>query len=227
MELTEQQGEVQVEANEDIVVGISTDSTVCIWNRHSGIIRGKKKKRDDLASKKRREIFFSDVFFHHRASVYGVAILSDGSVATGSMDGTISIIDGRTLTVKKHFMAHDEEGWGVSDLEASADGLYSGSLSGHIRSWSLPTCSLVLDIDAGHAVNCISVHDGIIASCSRCGRVYTVSPRNIAGNIHFFLRRTGKQAKANGINVTLWNASTGEPLRAIDLPSACYVKVGK
>ena len=113
------------------------------------------------------KFFFSDVFFHHRASVYGVAILADGSVATGSMDGTISIIDGGTMTVKKHFMAHDEEGWGVSDLEASADELYSGSLSGHIRSWSLPTCSLVLDIDAGHAVNCISVHNGVVASCSR------------------------------------------------------------
>ena len=118
--------------------------------------------------------FSSDVFFHHRASVYGVALLSDGSVATGSMDGTISIIDGRTLTVKKHFLAHDDEdGWGVSDLEASETELYSGSLSGHIRSWSLPTCSLILDIDAGHAVNCISVHDGIIASCSRYGPVRT------------------------------------------------------
>ena len=42
MELTEQQGEVQVEANEDIVVGISTDSTVCIWDRQSGKIRGKR-----------------------------------------------------------------------------------------------------------------------------------------------------------------------------------------
>ena len=89
------------------------------------------------------------------------------------MDGTISIIDGRTMTVKKHFMAHDEDGWGVSDLEASENELYSGSLSGHIRSWSLPTCSLVLDIDAGHAVNCISVHDGIMASCSRYGVLRT------------------------------------------------------
>ncbi len=40
MELTEQQGEVQVEANEDVVVGISTDSTVCVWDRKTGRIRG-------------------------------------------------------------------------------------------------------------------------------------------------------------------------------------------
>ena len=40
MELTEQQGEVQVEANENIVVGVSADSTVCVWNRQSGKIRG-------------------------------------------------------------------------------------------------------------------------------------------------------------------------------------------
>ena len=126
-------------------------------------------RRLDRPTSKSTRPHFSDVFFHHRASVYGVALLPDGSVATGSMDGTISVIDGATLTVKKHFLAHDEGGWGVSDLEASAadNALYSGSLSGHIRSWSLPACSLVLDIDAGHAVNCISVHGGVIASCSR------------------------------------------------------------
>ena len=39
-ELTEQQGEVQVAANEDVVVGISTDSTVCVWDRRSGKIKG-------------------------------------------------------------------------------------------------------------------------------------------------------------------------------------------
>ena len=169
MELSEQQGEVQVEANDDIVVGVSTDSTVCIWERSSGKIKGKQRRLNIDKLPNRRDRHFSDVFFHHRASVYGVALLPDGSVATGSMDGTISVIDGATLTVKKHFLAHDEGGWGVSDLEASAadNALYSGSLSGHIRSWSLPTCSLVLDIDAGHAVNCISVHGGVIASCSR------------------------------------------------------------
>ena len=46
MELTEQQGEVQVEANEDIVVGISTDSTVCVWNRRSGKIKGEHTEPD-------------------------------------------------------------------------------------------------------------------------------------------------------------------------------------
>ena len=141
------------------------------------------------------------------------------------MDGTISIIDGRTMTVKKHFMAHDEDGWGVSDLEASENELYSGSLSGHIRSWSLPTCSLLLDIDAGHAVNCISVHDGIIASCSRYGTDLCKRPARFCciALRHF---RTGKQ-RPRGSNVTLWDASTGLPLRTIDLPSACYVKVRK
>ena len=39
-ELTEQRGEVQVAANEDVVVGISTDSTVCVWDRRSGKIKG-------------------------------------------------------------------------------------------------------------------------------------------------------------------------------------------
>ena len=76
----------------------------------------------------------SDVFFHHRASVYGVALLPDGSVATGSMDGTISVIDGRTLAVRRHFMAHDEEGWGVSDLEVDfvKEGYFLHTVGGHL-----------------------------------------------------------------------------------------------
>jgi hypothetical protein len=45
--------------------------------------------------------------------VNGLALLSDDSIATGSMDGTIAIISGsKTLAVTKHFMAHDEGEWG-------------------------------------------------------------------------------------------------------------------
>ena len=57
-----------------------------------------------------RSRYFSDIFFHHRASVWGVSI-SKNYIITGSMDGTIALIDINTMTLKKHFMAHQGE-WG-------------------------------------------------------------------------------------------------------------------
>lgn len=51
-----------------------------------------------------------EVFYHHRASVWGVRIQGD-YIVTGSMDGTISVIDVATLQIKKHFLAHENE-WG-------------------------------------------------------------------------------------------------------------------
>ena len=57
-----------------------------------------------------KNIVFSDVFYIHRASVWGVKI-QDGYIVTGSMDGTIAVIDAETLEIKKHFMAHENE-WG-------------------------------------------------------------------------------------------------------------------
>ncbi len=38
--LEEQHGSVQVDANDQIVVGVSSDSTVCVWNRSSGSLSG-------------------------------------------------------------------------------------------------------------------------------------------------------------------------------------------
>ena len=50
------------------------------------------------------------MFYHHRASVWGVRI--EGCfVVTASMDGTIALIDVETRQIVKHFMAHEEE-WG-------------------------------------------------------------------------------------------------------------------
>ena len=51
-----------------------------------------------------------DVLYIHRASVWGVRI-QDGYIVTGSMDGTIAVIDVETLNTKKHFKAHETE-WG-------------------------------------------------------------------------------------------------------------------
>ncbi len=92
----------------------------------------------------------------------------------------------------------------VGDLDATDTDLFSASLSGHIRAWSLPACRLRLEIEAGHSVNCISVFGGVIASCSR----------------------TGRRQNGSGSNVVLWDADTGSALRRLDLlPSACYVKL--
>ena len=30
----------QVDGNDDIIVGVSSDSTICVWNRKSGDLRG-------------------------------------------------------------------------------------------------------------------------------------------------------------------------------------------
>ena len=72
---------------------------------------GEKKKQ---SSKQERVstilVSIIEVFYHHRASVWGVSI-SNNYVITGSMDGTIGLIDIRTMTLKKHFMAHQGE-WG-------------------------------------------------------------------------------------------------------------------
>ena len=55
-------------------------------------------------------ILFIDVFYHHRASAWGIKI-QDNYLITGSMDKTISLINLLTLKVEKHFIAHEDE-WG-------------------------------------------------------------------------------------------------------------------
>ena len=55
-------------------------------------------------------LHITDVFYHHRASVWGVKI-QDNYLITGSMDKTISLINLQSMMVEKHFIAHDDE-WG-------------------------------------------------------------------------------------------------------------------
>ena len=57
-----------------------------------------------------KSLLLPDVFYIHRASVWGVRI-QDNYIVTGSMDGTIAVIDAETLNIKKHFVAHENE-WG-------------------------------------------------------------------------------------------------------------------
>ena len=40
MTLTDQHGSVHVDANESVVAGVSSDSTVCIWDRKTGQLKG-------------------------------------------------------------------------------------------------------------------------------------------------------------------------------------------
>ena len=56
------------------------------------------------------QLFSIDVFYHHRASAWGIKI-QDNYLITGSMDRTISLINLSTLKVEKHFLAHEDE-WG-------------------------------------------------------------------------------------------------------------------
>ena len=161
---------------------------------------------------------FPEVFYHHRASVWGIRI-QDGYIVTGSMDGTIALIEVASMQIKKHFMAHHNE-WGskcfnwlinyppkclcsmsVSDLDTSADVIVSGCFDRLIRVWSFPDCQLKLTIEVKHAVNCVSVCNDLVASCSRTGRTIGVP------------------------NVMLWNIHNGQMIRALELPSACFVKV--
>ena len=78
-----------------LVVGVSSDSTVFIWDRTTGALR--------------------EVMYHHRASVWGIRI-QDNWIITGSMDGTISVVDIETLKLRKHFLAHENE-WGSKYLQ--------------------------------------------------------------------------------------------------------------
>lgn len=93
----------------------------------------------------------------------------------------------------------------VSDLDATRNLVVSGSFDGHVLVWRLPECRRALSIATGHAVNCVSVCAdlGVIASCSR----------------------TAKQDPGKGCNVALWSLEDGSLLKALDLESACYVKV--
>ena len=52
----------------------------------------------------------SEIFYYHRASAWGISIL-ETSLITGSMDGTIGVIDLNNMKLVKHFKAHDDE-WG-------------------------------------------------------------------------------------------------------------------
>ena len=71
-------------------MGVSSDSTIFIWDRATGALR--------------------EVMYHHRASVWGIRI-QDNWIVTGSMDGSISVVDIETLKLRKHFVAHENE-WG-------------------------------------------------------------------------------------------------------------------
>ena len=51
-----------------------------------------------------------EMFYYHRASAWGISILDDNLI-TGSMDGTIGVIDLKRMKLAKHFKAHDDE-WG-------------------------------------------------------------------------------------------------------------------
>jgi len=181
LSLEDQHGSVQVDGNDDIIVGVSSDSTICVWNRKTGDLR--------------------EVFYIHRASVWGVRI-QDNCIVTGSMDGTIAVIDAETLVIKKHFVAHENE-WGISDLDTSSDVIVSGCFDRILRVWSFPDCEHLRTIDAKHAVNCVSVCKELVATCSRTGKT------------------------AGQPNVIIWNVYTGDMVRSLDLSSACFVKLDK
>ena len=61
------------------------------------------------------KLWLPEVFYHHRASVWGVRIQGN-YIVTGSMDGTIALIDIESLTIKKHFLAHENEWGGRADF---------------------------------------------------------------------------------------------------------------
>ena len=152
----------------------------------------------------------SDVLYHHRASVWGLRIV-DNFAITGSMDGTISLIELSNRQVRKHFLAHADTEWGVSDIDADKRVIASGCLDHQIKLWSFPECRPLLTINTDHTVNCVSISpvDEIVASSSRTG-----SPRENGNNIH---------SKVS--NVILWCMKTGEALKRFDLPSCCFVSL--
>ena len=91
----------------------------------------------------------------------------------------------------------------VSDLDTSSDFIVSGCFDRLLRVWSFPDCRLIRTIEARHAVNCVSVCDDLVATCSR----------------------TGCAASPSAPNVIIWRISTGDIIRTLDLPSCCFVKV--
>ena len=107
---------------------MSSDSTVCVWDRKNGDLKGIYFLIPSLYTITRLKFYsfntylnicmsnvnelvhLTDVFYHHRASVWGVKI-QDNYLITGSMDKTISLINLQSMIVEKHFIAHEDE-WG-------------------------------------------------------------------------------------------------------------------
>ena len=105
------------------MAGVSSDSTVCVWDRKNGDLKGiyflipslytitRFNTRLSICISNVDELsYLTDVFYHHRASVWGVKI-QDNYLITGSMDKTISLINLQSMIVEKHFIAHEDE-WG-------------------------------------------------------------------------------------------------------------------
>ena len=102
-----------MDANDDVVAGVSSDSTVCVWDRQSGALKGKRglsNTNETTCAKPKVLSFNLEMFYYHRASAWGISILDDNLI-TGSMDGTIGVIDLKRMKLVKHFKAHDDE-WG-------------------------------------------------------------------------------------------------------------------
>ena len=71
------------------------------------------------------DFFLTEMFYHHRASAWGISIVGS-KLITGSMDGTIGVIDLNRMELVRHFKAHDDE-WGGNDFFLPRCGHYKVS----------------------------------------------------------------------------------------------------
>ncbi len=118
-----------MDSDESLVVGASTDSTVCFWDRRSGKHLGilwfwwslLSTVRTTYNEKKRS---FLDTLYHHRGSVWGLR-LRRPSVVTASMDRTVAVVDAETRILLRHFVAHRNE-WGGEEIRVVREGVHGG-----------------------------------------------------------------------------------------------------
>ncbi|MGL5081366.1 MAG: protein kinase domain-containing protein [Microcoleaceae cyanobacterium] len=127
---------VDISPNEQTIASASSDLTVRVWDRQSGLV-----------------LFDFPV---HTDIVYAVAFTPDGTqLVSGSQDQTIKIISLETGEVLKSLDAHSG---GVRTLAVSPDGqkIVSGGFDDTVKIWSLETGKLLQTL-SGHSGDVLSV----------------------------------------------------------------------
>jgi WD40 repeat protein len=114
-------------------VSASGDKSIRLWDWHSGEV---------IAS-----------LMGHESAVYSIAVMSDGSIASGSSDSTVRVWNGEQLMTgageSTVFCGHTDVVYVVACMDDNDDSIASGSQDNSVRIWSRRLHSIVRTFE-GH-----------------------------------------------------------------------------